>query len=172
MRYSKPIIYQNSIFDITYSKLKEKGIKILLFDLDNTIIPFYDKIVLTTTKEFFRNLKLDFQIIIVSNSLEKRVKMIASQLEVDYISFALKPSLQALKKILRKYPINKNEMLIIGDQLLTDLKAGSNFGIDTILVTPLAQKELWITKINRFREEKTWKILEKEYGIRKGEYYE
>ena len=32
-----PDIYQKSVYDIDYSKLKSRGIKCLLFDLDNTI---------------------------------------------------------------------------------------------------------------------------------------
>ena len=34
-----PDMYQKSIYDIDYKKLKEKGIKCLLFDLDNTLVP-------------------------------------------------------------------------------------------------------------------------------------
>ena len=38
-----PDMYQKSIYHIDYDKLKEDGIKCLLFDLDNTCIPFKDK---------------------------------------------------------------------------------------------------------------------------------
>ena len=33
----KPNIYVQTVFDIDYKKLKEKGIKLLCFDLDNTL---------------------------------------------------------------------------------------------------------------------------------------
>ena len=38
-----PDMYQKSIYHIDYDKLKENGIKCLLFDLDNTCVPFKDK---------------------------------------------------------------------------------------------------------------------------------
>ncbi len=40
-----PDVYQKSIYTIDYSKLKEKGIKCLLFDLDNTLAPYHIKMV-------------------------------------------------------------------------------------------------------------------------------
>ena len=33
-----PDIYQKSVYDIDYSKLTNRGIKCLLFDLDNTLV--------------------------------------------------------------------------------------------------------------------------------------
>ena len=35
-----PDVYKKSIYDINYNLLKEKGIKCLLFDLDNTLVPY------------------------------------------------------------------------------------------------------------------------------------
>ena len=35
----RPDIYRQSIYDIDYKKLKEQGIKCLIFDLDNTLVP-------------------------------------------------------------------------------------------------------------------------------------
>ena len=35
-----PDMYQKSIFTINYKKLKKRGIKCLLFDLDNTMVAY------------------------------------------------------------------------------------------------------------------------------------
>ena len=43
MNYFFPDIYQKSIYKINYDKLKDNGIKCLLFDLDNTCVPYVDK---------------------------------------------------------------------------------------------------------------------------------
>ena len=40
-------------------------------------------------------------------------------------------------------------MAIIGDQLVTDIYAGTRYGIITVLVDPLGEKDLWVTKFNR-----------------------
>ena len=172
MKYFKPTIYQKTIFDIPYKKLKKENIKLLLFDLDNTIIPFYDEIVPLKTKEKFTDLKKDFTVVIFSNSRKKRVKKIASQLDVFYLSFAKKPLPFSFKKILKEYDVRKDEIVIIGDQLFTDILGGNKFNIKTVLVEPLAIKELFITKFNRFLEKICFKKLSKKYGFEKGKYYE
>ena len=38
-----PDIYVKSIYDINYDNLKERGIKCILFDLDNTLVPTHTK---------------------------------------------------------------------------------------------------------------------------------
>ena len=63
-----PDMYQKSIYHIDYDKLKEDGIKCLLFDLDNTCVPFKDKEPNKKLKELFETLKdMDFKVIIFSN---------------------------------------------------------------------------------------------------------
>ena len=37
-----PDMYQKSIYHIDYNKLQDDGIKCILFDLDNTCVPFKD----------------------------------------------------------------------------------------------------------------------------------
>jgi HAD superfamily phosphatase (TIGR01668 family) len=99
-----PDIYQETIYDINYKNLKEHGIKCLLFDLDNTIAPFNEKVLKAEVKELFYQLKqLGFKIIIYSNSPKIRVKQFGQQLNVDIYSGARKPSTKGFNKILAKY---------------------------------------------------------------------
>ena len=68
-----PDIYQKSIYTINYEKLIDRGIKCLLFDLDNTIAPIGVKEPTKKVKELFDDLKkMGFKIIIFSNSGSKR----------------------------------------------------------------------------------------------------
>ena len=39
----KPDMYKKDIYSIDYKKLKSYGIKCILFDLDNTLVPYYRK---------------------------------------------------------------------------------------------------------------------------------
>ena len=48
-----PDVYQKSIYTINYEKLKENGIKCLLFDLDNTCVPYVDKLPSKKLKNLF-----------------------------------------------------------------------------------------------------------------------
>ncbi len=167
----KPDIYRKNIFDISYSTLKNKGIKLLLFDLDNTIIPISEDIVSLKTKELFDKLNKDFKVMIVSNSLNKRVSLIANSLNISYISFARKPLTCSFKKAIKINQVSNEEAVIIGDQLFTDILGGKKVSIKTILVDPLTKKDFKITKINRFLEKICFRKLQK-CGFEKGKYYE
>ena len=69
-----PKMYQKSIYTINYPKLKEKGIKLLIFDLDNTIGSVHEEVMNKRTADFLTKLARDFTIVIASNSKEERVK--------------------------------------------------------------------------------------------------
>ena len=64
-----PDVYQKSIYDINYKKLKKKGIKCLLFDLDNTIAPYAMSVPDNKIKDLFAELEDDFKVIIMDNYL-------------------------------------------------------------------------------------------------------
>lgn len=167
-----PDIYQESIYDINYKNLKEHGIKCLLFDLDNTIVPYNEKILKAETKELFYQLKQQgFKLIIFSNSPKFRVKAFAEQLNVDVYGGVRKPSPKGFNKILDKYKFTENEVAIIGDQILTDIVGGNKVGIITILITPFGKDPIW-TRINRVKERKIMQRLRDKNLFKKGKYYE
>ena len=47
-----PDIYAKNIFEIDYEKLKDKGIKCLVFDLDNTLVPVKSSVADEKVKPF------------------------------------------------------------------------------------------------------------------------
>ncbi len=168
-----PDMYQQSIYTIDYSKLLNKGIKCLLFDLDNTLVPVIDKIPTEKLKELFSNLqKMGFKVIIFSNSTKKRLKPFKEELNVDCCAFARKPQKTKFLLIMKEYNFNVNEVAIIGDQILTDIVGGNKVGILTVLVNPISNKDFFITKFNRFRERMIMKKLRNKNLFSKGRYYE
>ena len=44
---------------------------------------------------------------------------------------------------------NKDNTLVIGDQIFTDVWGGNRLGIKTILVVPVSDRDEWITWIKR-----------------------
>ena len=167
-----PDIYKKNIFDINYLKLKDKGIKCLIFDLDNTLALIDSTKVEDKVKELIAKLKKDFLIIIVSNSPKKRVSLFGKDLGVDYYPFALKPTIRTLKKIKSKYKLESSSIAIIGDQFITDMGYGYKGKITKIYVDPLATKDLKITNINRYLEDKIMSKYNKNNLFKKGNYYE
>ncbi len=164
-------MYVKNIFDIDYDLLKKRKIRCLIFDLDNTIALIDQEKVDKRTKTLFRKLKKDFHLVIISNNYRKRVEKYATFLECDFVSFAMKPLPFGYMKIKRKFHYQKEEMAMIGDQLVTDIFVGNKMTGYTILVDPLGKKDLKITSINRFLENKIFRYYEKKAIMKRGRYY-
>ncbi len=168
-----PDIYQKNIFSIDYMKLKEKGIQCLLFDLDNTLVPYSAKKPDDKIIELFSQLKeLGFCVILFSNSGKKRLRPFKEELEIDCCASAKKPLTQNFYRILKEYRFKEDEVAIIGDQMMTDVLGGNRVGITTILVNPISLKESIFTKPNRMLERHMMKKLRDHDLFFKGRYYE
>lgn len=166
-----PKMYQKKVENINYLKLKDIGIKCLVFDLDNTIALIDQDLISDGTKKLLTNLKKDFTIVIISNNVESRVKKYADSLECDYVYKACKPFSKGLKKIAKKYNLKACEIAVIGDQLITDILGANLFKAYPILVDPMAKKDLKISYFNRFLERQVFKKYRKKGIMNKGEYY-
>ncbi len=171
MKKCLPKMYKKNIFEVPYQKLKKEGIKCIAFDLDNTIALIDQEKVEQTTIDFIKKLKEDFRVLIISNNYKPRVSSYAELFDCDYVSCALKPSTSGFKRMRKKYNLKKEEIAIVGDQLVTDILGGSRAGAFTILVDPLGIKDLKITSINRFIERRILKSFKKKDLLIKGVYY-
>lgn len=168
----RPKIYKKNIQDINYDKLKELGVKCLIFDLDNTLGLMSHKKCPEDTKVLIEKLKKDFMVFICSNNTKKRIRPYLDELGIDGVSWSMKPSIKSLVFLKTKYHFKKKEMCIIGDQIVTDILAGNRFRIKTILVDPLGEKDLKITGLNRKLEKIIVKHYEKRGLFERGKYYE
>ena len=173
MNYFFPDIYQISIYTINYEKLKESGIKCLLFDLDNTCVPYVDRVPTKKLKNHFDKLQDEgFKVIIFSNSPKERLKPFKKELNVDCCPNARKPKRAKFLKILKIYNYDLSEVAIIGDQLVTDIYGGNKVGIMTILVNPMSDIDMPFTKIHRFIEKKKINKMTKQGIFKVGRYYD
>ncbi len=162
-----PKMYEKDIFSINYKKLKMDGYKVIIFDLDNTIGKVKENICSSEVEKFLNELNQEFKVVIASNSRKKRVNSFCKNLKCDTFSFSLKPSLKSIRKIKRKYNINYSKMVIVGDQILTDILGGNRKSLLTILVDQMDPYDLKKTRINR----KIENLIKRKYKIKKGEYY-
>lgn len=168
-----PDMYQKSIYHIDYDKLKDNGIKCLLIDLDNTCVPFKDKVPNKKLIDLFETLKdMDFKVIIFSNATKKRLLPFKNKLGVDCSASSKKPSGKKMQKIIKMFEYDLSEVAIIGDQLYTDILCGNRVGVKTILVNPMSKDDLVFTKIFRLLEKRKYKKFAKKGILVKGKYYE
>lgn len=132
------------------SHLKELGIKGIITDLDNTLVPWDVKDATPEVLEWFKKMKEnDIQITIISNNNAERVTVFSEPLGTPFVYSARKPLKRAFKKVQKEMNLSRNEIVVIGDQLLTDIFGGNMAGFYTILVVPIVQTDGKITKINR-----------------------
>lgn len=169
-----PDIYQKSIYHIDYEKLLDAGIKCILFDLDNTCIPYKDKEPNKKLIELFEMLKdMDFKLIIFSNATRRRIAPFKKVLNVDCLARAGKPRKRNFLKVLKLFNYELSDVAIVGDQLYKDILGGNKIGIKTILVNPMSLDDMIITKyIFRPLEKRKYRLLEKKGILKRGKYYE
>mgnify|MGYP002441083472 CR=1 FL=1 len=163
-----PDDYVSSIFDIDYNKLYSNGKRLILTDLDNTLISY--KATEPTDELYKWKSELEgmgFEIIIVSNSGKKRVKHFANMLGIKYVNLSTKPLKRGFKKASKELNLPYNELAIIGDQIFTDIIGGNRCKMYTILVEPISTREMYITAIKRGFENKIIKQYMKKHKNKK-----
>ncbi|MFC5557641.1 YqeG family HAD IIIA-type phosphatase [Ureibacillus thermophilus] len=151
-----------SVFEITPDKLKQRGIRGIITDLDNTLIEWNRADATDEIVEWLRMLKdAGIRVVIASNNSEARVKRFAEPLGIPYVYRAKKPLGYAYKAALEKLELSKNEVAMIGDQLLTDILGAKRLNLYTFLVRPVAESDGFVTRFNRFVERRVFKVLKR-----------
>ena len=135
-----PKSYVKNIYSIDYNSLKEKGIKNLVFDIDNTIMPVNDINVTDELKNFINDLKKEFNICILSNNNKDRVEPVKKELDVYALHKANKPNKEAYDSICKILNTDGSNTAMIGDQMLSDIVFANNYGLYSILVEPYKNK--------------------------------
>lgn len=160
--YFIPSEFVRSVFHITPEFLKDKGIKGIITDLDNTLVEWDRPDATPMLIEWFKGMKeAGIKVTIVSNNNEMRVQSFADPLGIPFIFKARKPLGKAFRQALQIMSVKKAEVVVIGDQLLTDVFGGNRQKLHTILVIPVAKSDGFVTKFNRMVERRIFRYLDK-----------
>ena len=136
-----PDYYINSVFDIDFQKLYDKGYRGILFDVDNTLVHHGDDSNYKVD-ELFKTIKeIGFKTILISDNNEKRLLRFLKNIDSPYIAEANKPNPQSYLKALKILDLSNNEAICIGDQIFKDILGANKSGIDSILVHFITVKE-------------------------------
>ena len=144
---------ENTVYDIDFVKYYNKGYRLLIFDIDNTLV-LHDQELTDKSKKLIDTLKnIGFKLGILSNNDKNRVEKFAKDIGIDnYIYNADKPNKNNYLKLVEMNVCSINQALYIGDQLLTDIYGANLAGIDSILVKPIGQEKYLHIKIKRLIE--------------------
>ena len=147
-----PKLMTDKVQDIDLNFLRNKGIKGLLLDIDNTLVP-HGKEADDNAVAWIERLKASgFRVCIVSNASKKRVIKFNERLMVQAIHRASKPSTKAFLKAIALMDIRPDETAVVGDQLFTDIHGGNKLNMFTILVKPIDKNEILFIKFKRIFE--------------------
>ena len=157
-----PDLYCNRIYNIDFNNLLTLNKKGIIIDLDNTILPWKEINVPQDSIDWVKNAKdKGFKVFILSNTVKtQRLKKIAGCLDCEYIHPACKPNPRSYLKVAKRLGIAPQDMVVVGDQIFTDIYGGKRAGMFTILVDKLDEKEFFGTKISRFFEKKLKKHMD------------
>ena len=158
--FVKPDLKIKSIYELNPEMLKNRGIKGLLFDIDNTLEEYATKVPGKQLIEFLKMLSDDgFKIGIVSNAKIHRAEAFKSGFpkesypKIFVVGKAGKPLKKGFVEITGKMGINLNEAAMIGDQLFTDVLGANRAGCYSVLVDPINPKiEPCFVRFKRFLE--------------------
>ena len=144
-----PYEYVESVFSIDYQKLYDKGYKGVIFDIDNTLVHHGEDSTREVDELFKVIQNIGLKTLVLSNNNEARVKKFLENIESLYICDAEKPDISNYLKSLEMLDIKKEEAVVIGDQIFTDILGANRSGIPNILVKYMRKKNE--TKIGKKR---------------------
>lgn len=128
-----------NIYDLTGESLAKAGIRFLMADLDNTLIPYSRK----EPDEILRRWLGDLgahgvTLFLLSNSRKAtRAPDFAQALGIPYLCHAGKPKRGGYFKAMTGHAVTAEESAMVGDQIFTDILGANRAGVRSILVEPI-----------------------------------
>jgi HAD superfamily phosphatase (TIGR01668 family) len=147
-----PDEYYNSTYDIDFEALYESGVRGLIFDIDNTLVPHGAPADQKDIALFARLKKIGFACCLVSNNKSPRVEMFNKDVHVHTVARAHKPLSGGYQKAMKLMGTDPETTFVVGDQIFTDLWGGSFMGLMTIMVVAINPKEEIQIMLKRFLE--------------------
>ncbi|QBQ07687.1 putative phosphatase [Spiroplasma gladiatoris] len=141
LNYFKPSIYLESYKKINLDSLKNSGIKLVMCDMDNTLISWNERIPNADVIKFVKSVYAhNMEFVLFSNNIRSRVENFAKKAGIrNYFWDCKKPLMGKFKLVKKLMPYKENEIVLIGDQLITDVLVANRGHIKSILVSPLGR---------------------------------
>ena len=156
----KPTWMLEAIYQITPEQLEKHGVKAILADLDNTLIAWNNPNGTEELRLWLATMEAaGVPVVVVSNNNHDRVKKALEALDLEFIPRALKPFPRGIHQATEKLGLSKDEVIMVGDQIMTDVRASHGAGVRSVLVKPVIATDSWKTQFNRFVERRIMKHL-------------
>ena len=152
----------DDIYDITPDFLTSLGVKGVILDIDNTLVPYENATPTESVLAWLSALNgVGIKCAIVSNNNKSRVEVFNEQLRLPAYHWSAKPFADSVNRAICDIGTDKASTVFIGDQILTDVWAAHNAGIRAMLVSPIKDKTDTLTRFKRRIEKHFIKKYEK-----------
>lgn len=146
-----PFAFAKNVYEIGLDFYKKLNIDTIICDLDNTLEAFYTLHPSKKAYELIKKLKENgIRVIIISNNKRKRVEPYCKDLDCEFMYSTRKPLIFKGKKFIKKFDINPDKTLYIGDQVFTDVVFANRLRLKSVLCDNLVERDQFFTKFNKF----------------------
>ena len=126
--------YVPSIYEYDFEKAYNEGKRLILFDIDNTLVPHGADSTAQVDELFNKLHAMGFKTLLLSNNNKERIERFTQNIDTLYIEESGKPHPASFIKAMRMMGLNKNQVMVIGDQVFTDILGANRAHMDNILV--------------------------------------
>lgn len=140
-----PKVLTREITDLSPDFLRSRGVKLLMMDFDNTIVPYTTSTPSKQFLEWLAEMKASgVSLCVVSNSKKERVVIFCRKYNLDCITHAKKPFSKGIRECLERYGLPAGECALVGDQIYTDVLGANCRGVRSVLVKSIHNHTFWL----------------------------
>lgn len=148
---------------ISPAYLTERGVRLLLCDLDYTLAPKSQREPDETVRQWIDSMRrAGVEVMILSNNRSPvRVERFCRDLGITYEGHAGKPSAKGFRRAMARRGVTPEETAMLGDKLLTDMLGAHAAGVLPLMVEPLGgPKGAWNRVLHLLQ--RPWKAAARE----------
>lgn len=157
--------FRFTAFDLASAEfLLSKGIRGIILDVDNTLEPYENPLPTERVVKWLESLaESGIKAAIVSNNDAARIDLFNRDIGLPAYSKAGKPFRKYLLRAMSDMGTGRDDTILMGDQIFTDVWAAHNVGIPAILVPPIKDKTDPLTRFKRLLEKPILKKYDRKH---------
>jgi len=165
----RPTAALDKVTDITPELLRQMQIDAILLDVDNTLAPPTDSTPYEGVQKWVDEIKnAGFAVVICSNNFKSRIHPFSESIGLDCVSMSLKPFPFGFNRAKRKLKEKPKSVLVVGDQVFTDVLGANLAGMKSILLRPQTKEKGFSIALRRKLEVNVRKKIK---ILKRGEHY-
>lgn len=154
-RWWWPTSYAPRVADIDVQVLTENGFAGVIIDLDNTLVGYRQLIPDDRDARWIIAAReTGLRVVMVTNNATPWAAGVARNLGIPCIANARKPLPTGFRRALGVLELPREAVIVVGDQLFTDILGARLCGLKAILVEPLVERDplntRWLRTIERW----------------------